>query len=330
MIHDHKMNSKKLDMKAVIGFMDASYTLVDVDYRDCRDNLDENLDAIQACLEQKSREPLYEQLSCRYDTSKMEEVNYIVKTLKNKCVGLDFKRWEVENFFEEEQQEIEQEIYNRDDSNPIRELLRYSGAIPVRVELISNYDCINSHWLESSGGYYYEESYFGDMVDALHLNPSKVKQIMASHGETMRGSFPNKRSREGNEQVSYEDFYQEMINSCCGANLLTYTATVNVRTLYDANFNFTEIVIPKGNVCGLYSSTQGGGSMIEMKLKNDVAVSLEQGKYPSYRLKLEYESSKYDYSIKHTYGVCDSFFGNTMRINTTNQSPSGKYVPAFQ
>ena len=34
--------------------------------------------------------------------------------------------------------------------------------------MLSNYDCINSNWFESQGGYRYEESYFGDMVDSLN------------------------------------------------------------------------------------------------------------------------------------------------------------------
>src|SRR5690625_3313480 len=48
----------------------------------------------------------------------------------------------------------------------------YGETIPMRLGLYSDYDCQVSHFLESeSGGYSYEESYFGDMVDALNLCP---------------------------------------------------------------------------------------------------------------------------------------------------------------
>ena len=44
--------------------------------------------------------------------------------------------------------------------------------------MLSNYDCINSCWLESQGGFRYKESYFGDMIDTLRLNPAKVKKAL--------------------------------------------------------------------------------------------------------------------------------------------------------
>ena len=53
-----------------------------------------------------------------------------------------------------------------------------TDEIRVRVEMLSNYECINSNWLESQEGYRYKESYFGDMIDALNLNPSKVKKML--------------------------------------------------------------------------------------------------------------------------------------------------------
>ena len=49
------------------------------------------------------------------------------------------------------------------------------------------------------------------------------------------------------DRVSYEQFYEELINSCCGANLLTYIGRVNLKELYEAGFSLEEVVIPKGN-----------------------------------------------------------------------------------
>ena len=94
---------------------------------------------------------------------------------------------------------------------------------------MTSYDCINSNWLESQEGYRYKESYFGDMIDALNLNPAKVKKMLVEKGYSVYGRFPDKKYRDGKEQVSYEQFYQELINSCCGANLLTYIGKVNLQ-----------------------------------------------------------------------------------------------------
>lgn len=296
-------------MSMVDGLMDDNYTLSYVDYKE---SLDNNLDTIEKCLEAKSCDALQEKLDEWYSWQEDETVYSIMEELKKELVKSGYKKWKAEKFFEENEEEIKNEIYSRDDSDPLKDLLRNTNKIPVRVELLSNYDCINSHWLESSGGYSYEESYFGDMVDALNLNPCKVKKILLEQGEKTIGQFPDKRSRNGKEQVSYDQFYEELENSCCGANLLTYVATVDVQKLYDAGFNLSEIVIPKGNKCGLYSSMQGGGSLMEMDLKEDVKIKLSKGKYPYWRLEVDKWGTGYNYSIQQTYGVDSSFFGRPL------------------
>ena len=196
----------------------------------------------------------------------------------------------------------------------IKDLIRHTDNIPIRVEMLSNYDCINSNWFESQGGYRYEESYFGDMVDCLNLNPARVKRLLTEHGYKTYGRFPNRRSRNGKEQVSYEQFYEELMNSCCGANLLVYIGRVNLKELYNIEFSLSEVIIPKGNCCGLFSSTFGGGSLLEMELKQDVHLKLEIKGCNGFRFRLDDERSKYECSVQHVYGVNDSFFGDAVRI----------------
>ncbi|MFS2717024.1 hypothetical protein AAH068_19140 [Bacteroides uniformis] len=301
---------KKLSIETVKSWMEESYQLVWVDYRD---NLNGQQDLIQKCLREKSDTPLLEKVNEWYEETEWEAVNNVFEELKEDCIRDGFTDREVEEFFAGHEEEIKETIRERDDSDPLKELIDHTDNIPVRVEMLSNYDCINSHWLES-GGYSYEESYFGDMVDALNLNPAKVKEIMASHGEKLVGRFPDKKSRNGKEQVSYEHFYQELLNSCCGANLLTYIATVSLKELCESGFDLSEIIIPKGNACGLYSSMQGGGSLFEMVLREDVKLELKVENYHGFRLVPDYETSPYSYSIRHTYGVCSSFFGNALKI----------------
>lgn len=236
---------KKLTMKLVKSLMEESYTLV---WTDCRDNLDGNRDLLQECLDKRSPEPLWDKTEEWYGDSEWEAAKGIMEKLKGKCILFhDFDEEEVESFFEEHDDEIRSEIYARDDSDVLTELIKHTDDIPVRVEMLSDYDCINSNWFESQGGYHYEESYFGDMVDALKLNPARVKKMLVEKGYTAHGRFPDRKSRYGKEQVSYEHFYQELINSCCGANLLTYIGKVSLKDLYDIGFSFKEVIIPKGN-----------------------------------------------------------------------------------
>ena len=81
-----------------------------------------------------------------------------------------------------------------------------------------------------------------------------------------------------------------------------------------ADFSLKEGIIPKGNCCGLFSSTYGGGSLLEMELKRDVKLKLEVKDYHGFRFRLDDERSKYDCSVRHVYGVDDSFFGDAVRI----------------
>ena len=303
---------RTLTFDFVKSLMEPSYTLVWTDYND---NLDNHLDIIRKCLDRRNCDCLWEKASEWYGDAEYEAVHGIMEKLKEECfVFNDFDEHEVDAFFDEHEDAIRDEIYSRNDSDVVKDLIRYTDDIPIRVEMLSDYDCINSNWFESQGGYSYEASYFGDIVDSLNLNPALVKKLLTSHGYKVYGRFPNRKSRNGKEQVSYEQFYEELINSCCGANLLTYIGKVSLKELYDADFSLKEVIIPKGNCCGLFSSTYGGGSLLEMELKQDVKLKLEVKGYNGFRFRLDNERSKYDYSIQHVYGVDDSFFNNPVSI----------------
>lgn len=303
---------KTLTLDFVKSLMEQSYTLVWTDYND---NLDNHLDVIRKCLDRRNCDCLWEKAGEWYGDAEYEAVHGIMEKLKEECfVFNDFDEHEVDAFFDEYEDEIRDEIYSRNDSDVVKDLIRNTDDIPIQVEMLSNYDCINSNWFESQGDYSYEESYFGDMVDSLNLNPAKVKKLLTGHGCKVYGRFPNRKGRNGKEQVSYEQFYTELINSCCGANLLTYIGKVSLKDLYDAGFSLKEVIIPKGNCCGLFSSTYGGGSLLEMELKQDVKLKLEVKSCNGFRFRLDDERSKYDCSIQHVYGVDDSFFNNAVSI----------------
>ena len=303
---------KTLTLDFIKSLMEPAYTLLWTDYND---NLDGHRGLIQKCLDSKSCDHLWEKTDIWYSDAEWEAVRGIAAKLKEECtVSGDFDEEAVDDFFDEHEDEIRDEIYSRNDSDVLKELIRHTDDIPIRVEMLSNYDCINSNWFESQGGYSYEESYFGDMIDCLNLNPARVKKLLTEHGYKTYGHFPNRKGRNGKEQVSYGQFYEELVNSCCGGNLLTYTGRVKLEDLYDAGFSLKEIIIPKGNCCGLFSYTFGGGSLFEMELKQDVRLKLEANNSHGFRFRLDEERSRYDYTIQQVYGVDDSFFGDAVSI----------------
>ncbi len=308
--------NKELTMNFIRSVMEDSYTLVWVNYDD---NLNENLDVIETCMKEKSAMTLYDKTDYWYQDARWHGVSQILEDIKSSCIDEGFGGDAVEEFMDDNRDDIVNIIYERDDSDALGGLLKNTDDIPVRVEMLSNYDCINSHWLESQGGYVYPDSYFGDMVDALNLNPAKVKRFLAEKGITVYGRCHYRKSRDGKELVSYEDFHRELINSCCGANLLTYMGKINIKELYESGFSVAKVTIPKDNYCGIFSSMYGGGSVLDMKLREDVTIELKIEDYHGYRLMIDNPRKKYDYSIGHVYGVSDSFFGETVKLTPANQ-----------
>jgi len=238
--------------------------------------------------------------------------------LSDICNEFDIDEDEAEEIMEEFEDEISNYYYSVDDSDVLTDLCRNTWSLPVRVTLNSNYDCINSHWYNTSngGGYEYKNSYFGDMVDVLNLNPAKVKKMLNAKGYNTFGAYPNLKYRNGKEYVKYDEFFVELENSICGANNLVFVGLLDVESLVKNNFELTEVTIPKGNYCGLFSSFQGGGSVIEMELQRDFKVKLNKPRprktdYDYFSLEIDETNG---YSIDSVYGVARCFWGDELKV----------------
>lgn len=297
--------TEKITSAQIINLLEKSYHLSFVNYDQ---SLDDHTKMIEKAIEERSKQPIYEEVwewECESQDYGME---YALNELKDAiCNEFDIEEYEAEELMEEFEDEIRDEIHNRDKSTFCDDLLRNTSSVPVMIEMFSNYDCINSHWLESAEGYWYEESYFGQVVDVLNLNPATVKKILVEKGEKVFGKWPNKKNRDGKEYVSLKDFREEDVNRSCGANLLVFIGLIDLSEMVE---DFTTVTIPKGNTCGFFSSCQGGGSMLEMELLRPITINLERQhgttKYDSWGISTANNGS---YSIKSVYGVSNDFFG---------------------
>ena len=203
----------------------------------------------------------------------------------------------------------------------INELIKRK-EVRVRVSLYSNHDCINSHWLESSGGYHYGKggSYFTDVVNVLNLNPAKVKRLLMSKDIKCTGTWSNFHHRDGKELIDYNDFWVEMENRSCGACLLVFVGSLDLSQFVGVyEKKISKIVIPKGNNCGFFSVFQGGGSVIECGLLRDFEIDLAKPSYKNGNVKYDHFGIQVDnedgeYSIDRVYGVTSQFWGNEIKI----------------
>lgn len=148
----------------------------------------------------------------------------------------------------------------------------FDYTIKVRIALYSNYDCINSHYLNMQEGGYnpgnkLHGTYFGDMLDALGLEPYDFHQAApALCDDDADWEF---RMSSRTPKVTMASFIAELQDSCCGANLLTVFVEVNAHEYYEAQtfgggWGKDGVDVPQGTKIGLFSSFQGGGSLIEI------------------------------------------------------------------
>lgn len=299
-------NIKTLDMTAVQGLMESCYELVYITYRE---NLDHEYEAIFRCLKEHSGDTLRQKMEEIYSDARVEGMHNALDCLQQECKDHGYDPRQVDEFFEANMEAIQNEIFDRDKTDIFKSLLENTMPIPVRVELHSNYDVIDSNWLESYSGYSYEESYFGDMADSLNLNPSRLKWHLNQYGIRTQGHFPCIKERNGKEWIDYRALVTELYNSHTPANLFTLIATLNPVDLYNHNFNIRKITIPAGNRCGFYSAWYGGGSLLEMTLLQSVTISLEDNS--PYSLTLDMDRAN---SIQCIYGVNNDFFGEKLSI----------------
>lgn len=299
-------NTKTLDMAAVKRLMEPCYELIYITYRE---NLDHEHEAISRSLKEHSGDTLRQKINEIYSDACVEGMHNALDYLQQECKDQGYDPMQVDEFFEANMEAIQNEIFDRDKTDVFKSLLENTMPIPVRVELHSNYDVINSNWLESYDGYSYMESYFGDMADKLNLNPSRLKWHLNQYGIRTQGRFPCLKERNGKEWVDYRALVTELYNSHTPENRFTLIATLDPMELFNRNFNIREITIPAGNRCGFYSKTHGGGSLFEMPLLRPVTISLEAN--TPYTLSLDMDRAN---SIQCIYGVNSDFFGEKLNV----------------
>ena len=116
---------KTLTLDFVKSLMEPAYTLVWTDYND---NLDDHRGLIQKCLDNKNCEELWEKADEWYSDAEWEAVREIIAKLKEGCtVSGDFDEEDVDDFFDGHEDEIRDEIYNRNDSDVLKDLIKTHG-----------------------------------------------------------------------------------------------------------------------------------------------------------------------------------------------------------
>ena len=317
-IWDYEEDLPELTLDVVISEMDAQYGLF---YSNPLDNLNDYLDTVQECIEMHSKNALYEVVDQMTDPQIDEAVYEVRSELETKLEKKGYPLDEVVTLFQECEGEIVDEIHARDVSEPLEQLVNNTGLrgqVRAYIDMTSSFDCVNSYELESENGFSYDKSYFGDMIDQLNLNPSKVEKLLHAEGAKTVGVFPDISARDGQEFVRYDQFVEEIVNNP-DRGLLVFLTKVDLKELVDKDFDVEEVVVPKGNRCGLFFSGVGSGSILGMELQRDIKLDVRHEEVGRRMwLTLDDKNVQRGYSIQETYDFAypDKVFGRKAELSS--------------
>lgn len=284
-------------------------------YTDYRDHYEDNPQLIQKCLNKRCTDPLDESI---YYWPVYEEASNVIENLKTEIIA-DKALSNLHDYVEDwisvtdNHDTIRYLVEERDISEPITEMVERT-ELRARATLYTNYDCL-MHNYDMGNTYRYDE-YFKDIVDVLYLNPALVKKTFNEKGIHTKGRWPDLSYRNGKEAVLYHELADEMLNQSC-YGLLTFLGMLPISELHKNGFDdYTHILIPEGNLCGMFGHWQGGGSLLEMKLQRDLIIPVNRPR------KTEHDTCEIcvdecgcvGYSIDEVYGMSRSVWGKEFSL----------------
>lgn len=128
--------TKTLTLQDIFDAMDKHYSLTYIDYRD---SFDDNLESIQTAIHSQCMDSIYEKTDDWFWDNESDSVQYIIDELKKELSG-DYSEDEIEEIFEDNEDAIRDEIYNRDDSTPIDDLIRNTSDPVMFYDLCVDID----------------------------------------------------------------------------------------------------------------------------------------------------------------------------------------------
>lgn len=167
---------------------------------------------------------------------------------------------------------LSDEVKNRDTSTPFKDLARNKGNVIVKLELYSNFDCINSDYCEGNH-LDLQNSYLADVLRVMRINP---KDYAACLPEGYICNNDDDAFR-GGPLIDPIDVFNEHQELSIGPALFTVVFSLPAVEIIE----YTGLVqVPAGARVGFYGSFGGSGSIFETKLKADFIVDLANQHIP--------------------------------------------------
>ncbi len=296
------METGKINFNEIKMLIPKFVNLYYVDYRDILPQ--ELIKMLENVILKKDLSELYDNVYEFFNVD--ESINYYLDNLKNDIVNrYNISSEEAEEIIEKYKDDIVSILFERDDSDPLKELAKNTLDIHVRIRLYND-ELISSGYTIQKYGINYET--IKNELRFLRINPKTFKKV-AEKRDIKVSNCPNIPSRNGKEIVNIENFVNELLETTSEANMLTILCKIDVLELIE-NFKFKKIVIPAGNKVGLFDSFNGAGSIFDCVLKQNLTLSIPNKKFEVEVLFDEFHG----YSLDYCYGVLDEFWGKTIDL----------------
>ncbi len=255
--NDHGIFNPYKMLNSFIAMLDKEYSLDSDDGLTPQD--------FEQCLSQKSLQPLYEK---EYFSHGVDELTAAIED--NIINESKFDLEDIDAFID--RNDIRDELHSAIMTRivpPEREAL-LNSQVNGRIEIISNYDCwvppCDTKCLSS------KDTLLWGLMAELCLNPKKVKEeILKTWDVYIQGPWPDIKSRNGKEIVSYKEFVNVLFE-CPNYGIWTFFGVFDMQALLDHKFDTETMVIPKGTTCTMYNNWNGGGSCTFAKTLREVSI----------------------------------------------------------
>lgn len=301
----------QLSYDVVAGFLDDKYYLSFVNYDE---SLDDNLDVISQCIKRKDSSYLNDFVLDAYMDQEREAVKEAIDNLMRRLSIAGYDDDDIDVFFEDESnlESLKEDIYSRDCSTLIEDLLRNTSDLQVVLYFKTPAAYNKEVFIRDKD--YYDAEYLEAVGKLLNLDPDELSKACDLSGPLNYDFDPTKPSL-----VSIDDFVNEFNNNIGNMSSLAVLAQISPRDLYQAEFNIETITIPKGNTMGLVDNGFGAGSLLGMTLQQDMEVDLKSG---NWELSLDYYGYSIGYSVDEIYGLFPDSYGGLVKINEERAKPA--------
>ena len=251
-------------------------TSTDVYYVDHRDQMPAK--ALGSIIEHNGEGDAFEEMDqLLWDWDTTDSVNYYIDEAIERLAKMQgFTAKQLEEMLDDAMEDwwdvLREEVQKRDQSTPFVDLARNKGNVIVKLELYSNFDCINSDYCEGKH-LDLQNSYLADVLRVMRINPKDYAACLPEGYICKNGDD----AFRGDPLIDPIDVFNEHQELSIGPALFTVVFSLPAVEIIE----YTGLVqVPAGARVGFYGSFGGSGSIFETKLKADFIVDLANQHIP--------------------------------------------------